>query len=59
MSKKKGSRQSRVSGPFTFIRNLVAGDFGPVERARRVAGNLTRRGTRGSGCCGQYGEPGC
>jgi hypothetical protein len=43
-----------------FLRNLAAGDLGPVERIRTVAGNLARRNpARKSGCCGHYGDPGC
>jgi hypothetical protein len=47
-----------MSGPSTFLRNLVAGNLGPAERMRRVLTNLGRR-TRGGGCCGHYGDPGC
>jgi hypothetical protein len=43
-----------------FLRNLAAGDHGPVERIRMVTGNLTRRNlVKKSGCCGHYGDPGC
>lgn len=61
MSKKKGKpRQSPAKGTLGFMRNLTAGDSGPVERARKVAGNLLRRTWRRRiVCCGNYGEPGC
>jgi hypothetical protein len=47
-----------MSGPATFLRNLFAGNHRPVDRLRKVATNLGRRG-RGYGCCGHYGDPGC
>ncbi len=56
MTRKK---PSRVGRPFQFLRNLTAGRGGPVERALKVAGNLARRRPGTSGCCGNYGEPGC
>jgi hypothetical protein len=44
----------------TFFRNLMAGDHGPLERVRLVAGNLASRNwLRGDTCCGRYGDPGC
>lgn len=51
------SRQTRPSPP-GFLRNLVAGPYGPIERLRVIAGNVRRKGG-GRGCCGNYGEPGC
>ncbi len=43
-----------------FLRNLTAGDHGPLERLRMVAGNLARRNpVKKVGCCGHYGDPGC
>ena len=49
-----------MSGPSTFLRNLTAGDFGLVERSRRVVDNVLRRKVlRGRSCCGNYGDPGC
>jgi hypothetical protein len=43
-----------------FLRNMMAGNDGPIERFRKVAGNLARRDWRKrQGCCGHYGEPGC
>jgi hypothetical protein len=39
------------------MRNLLAGDFGPLDRASKVLGNLARR--RNGRCCGNYGDPGC
>ena len=47
-----------MSGPLTALRNLVAGDFTPVERVRHVIKNLGRR-RPDRGCCGNYGDPGC
>ena len=45
---------------FQFLRNLTAGDHGPLERLRLVAGNLARRNFRKRVvCCGHYGDPGC
>lgn len=49
---------NRMRRPLQFMRNLASGDAGPVQRARRVVGNLTHRDPR-TGCCGNYGEPGC
>jgi hypothetical protein len=57
MSKKKRPRRSRATAGFSFLRNLTTGDFGPVERVRRVVANLAGRG--GAACCGNYGDPGC
>jgi len=51
MSRQKGWRVS-------FARNLFAGDYGPIERFRRVAANLARR-SPSHVCCGNYGDPGC
>jgi hypothetical protein len=51
------NRRLRVS-PSSFVRNLTAGSYGPLERLRLIADNL-RRKTGGKGCCGNYGEPGC
>jgi hypothetical protein len=60
MSKKKRPPRSRASATISFFRNLTAGDFGPVDRARRVAGNLVGRNwLRRQACCGNYGDPGC
>jgi len=47
-----------MSGPPSFLRNLFAGNHGPVDRMRRIATNLARRGPN-RGCCGHYGDPGC
>jgi hypothetical protein len=51
MGRQKGWRAS-------FARNLVAGDYGLLERFRRVAANLGRRSPTNT-CCGNYGDPGC
>jgi hypothetical protein len=47
-----------MSGPATFLRNAMSGDYGPVERLRRIVGNLGRRRPQAR-CCGNYGDPGC
>jgi len=45
---------------FQFLRNLTAGNHGPLERIRMVTGNLARRNPANkTGCCGHYGDPGC
>ena len=41
-----------------IIRNLTAGNYGPLERVRRILANLGRRRPNHT-CCGNYGEPGC
>ncbi|HET7466733.1 MAG TPA: hypothetical protein VFL29_08695 [Candidatus Dormibacteraeota bacterium] len=51
-------RRKRTSGIGIF-HNLAAGDYNPVERARRIGANLLRRVTRANTCCGRYGDPGC
>jgi hypothetical protein len=51
MSRQKGWQWS-------FGRNLVSGDFTPLDRLRRLAKNLGRRSPTRY-CCGNYGEPGC
>ncbi|HLZ94476.1 MAG TPA: hypothetical protein VKT20_04000 [Candidatus Dormibacteraeota bacterium] len=43
----------------SLFTNLGAGSYSPVERARKIAGNFWRKVSRRSGCCGNYGEPGC
>jgi len=60
MTKKKPPR-SRSTATAAFLKNLTAGEFGPIDRAARVAGNLARRDWfgRGQSCCGNYGDPGC
>jgi hypothetical protein len=58
MTRKK--RPSITLRTLRFLRNLAAGDLGPLARVRRIAGNLARRGRpERAGCCGNYGEPGC
>jgi hypothetical protein len=43
-----------------FLRNLTAGNRGPLDRLRLVAGNLARRNLgKKVVCCGHYGDPGC
>jgi len=42
------------------MRQLGAGDYGPVERALKITSNLVRRSWgRRIVCCGNYGDPGC
>jgi len=56
-----GRRKRRPFG-VGFLQNLTAGDYNPIERARRVGRNLMRRNLLGSkprACCGNYGDPGC
>ena len=43
----------------SLISNLGAGKYTPVERARKIAGNVMRKIQKRSACCGNYGEPGC
>jgi hypothetical protein len=52
-------RRPAARGGLGFVRNMTAGGYSPLERARRVAGNLLRRGARRQVCCGNYGDPGC
>ncbi len=54
MGKKKTGK-----GAPSMLTNLGAGDFGPVERAAKVFGNIARKVVRRQACCGNYGEPGC
>ena len=51
------TRRIRPS-PFSFLRNVTSGSYGPLERVRAIANNV-RRKTGGKGCCGNYGDPGC
>jgi hypothetical protein len=43
----------------SLFRNLGAGKYPPLERARKIAGNFMRKVQKRSACCGNYGEPGC
>ena len=43
----------------SFLANFGAGDYGPVDRAMRVLGNIGRKIVRRQMCCGNYGDPGC
>ncbi len=43
----------------SLFRNLGAGDYGPVERVRKIGGNILRKVVRRQACCGNYGDPGC
>jgi hypothetical protein len=56
------SRRTRRNPVRSFFANLSAGDYNPLDRARRVGSNLLRRdwlSRRRHGCCGNYGDPGC
>jgi hypothetical protein len=52
------SRQERPR-PSSFLANLRSGDYGFLERTGRLFGNVGRKIVRRSGCCGNYGDPGC
>ena len=43
----------------SLLTNLTAGKYTPVERARKIAGNMLLKIRRRSACCGNYGDPGC
>ena len=45
--------------PTGFAENLRAGDYGPIDRAMRIIGNVGRKIVRMQACCGNYGDPGC
>jgi hypothetical protein len=45
--------------PSSYIANLRAGEYGFLERAARVFGNVGRKIVRRQACCGNYGDPGC
>jgi hypothetical protein len=47
-----------MSGRSGIVRNLGAGNYGPIERLRRIIANVSRR-RPSHDCCGNYGEPGC
>jgi hypothetical protein len=52
-------RSRGQAGP-SFVRNLAAGNYGPLERMRTIAATLARRGgPPPTACCGHYGDPGC
>src|SRR2546427_12650922 len=53
-------RMSRRLGPSpsSFVRNLAAGPYSPLERMRLMVSNVPRK-AGGRGRCGNYGEPGC
>ena len=61
MTPKKRRRKGPVEAYIGFLRGLAAGDMGPVERSRTIAGNFFNRywGRRTIHCCGNYGDPGC
>jgi hypothetical protein len=52
-------KKNGLERPSTFLANLGAGDFGPIERATKVFGNIGRKVFRRQACCGNYGDPGC
>jgi hypothetical protein len=43
----------------SLISNLGAGNYTPVQRARKIAGNFVMKIRKRSMCCGNYGDPGC
>jgi len=43
----------------SLFTNLGAGNYSPLERVRRIAGNVGRKIVRRQMCCGNYGDPGC
>jgi hypothetical protein len=43
----------------SLLTNLGAGNYSPVERVRKITGNIWRKVSRRQWCCGNYGEPGC
>jgi hypothetical protein len=43
----------------SIFTNLTAGNYSPLERVRRIVGNVGRKIVRRQGCCGNYGDPGC
>ncbi len=43
----------------SLFTNLGAGNYTPVERARKIAGNIMKKIRQRSACCGNYGDPGC
>jgi hypothetical protein len=53
------SEQKTGTGRNSFLSNLGAGNFGPVDRTLRVLGNIGRKVVRREACCGNYGDPGC
>jgi hypothetical protein len=53
------SKKKTGNGRPGFLVNLGAGDYGLVERATKVLGNIARKAIRRQGCCGNYGDPGC
>jgi hypothetical protein len=52
-------RGNEPARPSSFVANLRAGDYGFIERAGRVLGNVGRKIVRQQACCGNYGDPGC
>ena len=42
-----------------LMKNLRAGEYGPLERLGKIFSNVGRKVTRMQSCCGNYGEPGC
>jgi hypothetical protein len=43
----------------SLFRNAGAGNYSPITRVRKIVANIGRKVVRRSGCCGNYGEPGC
>ena len=43
----------------SLLRNLGAGNYTPVERVRKIVGNVLIKVRKRQACCGNYGDPGC
>jgi hypothetical protein len=43
----------------SLLTNLGAGNYSPLERVRRIVGNVLIKVRKRQGCCGNYGDPGC
>ena len=43
----------------SLLTNLGAGNYSPVERVRKIAGNVWIKVRKRQACCGNYGDPGC
>jgi hypothetical protein len=43
----------------SFLRNLGAGNYTPVDRVRKIVGNVLIKVRKRQACCGHYGDPGC
>jgi hypothetical protein len=43
----------------SLLRNLGAGSYTPVDRVRKIVGNVLIKVRKRQACCGNYGDPGC